>query len=219
MGQALVEWVNIVTNGANCGWNFYEGDKKWTNALPSGFVLTPPLIEYGHTNGRTCIIGGIVYRGSQIPQLYGAYLYSDYGSGEIWALRYSGSNVLENSTFLTNASAHATAFGVDPANGDALCAAARGGTNSTIERIVFNNPSSPVPRITHIVWSDTNLLIQGTNGTPNHTYYLLASTNIAEPLTDWAAVATSLFDAGGNFAVTNSVDPVLPQRFYRVQVP
>ena len=155
MGQALVEWVNIVTNGANCGWNFYEGDKKWTNALPSGFVLTPPLIEYGHTNGRTCIIGGIVYRGSQIPQLYGAYLYSDYGSGEIWALRYSGSNLLENSTFLTNASAHVTAFGVDPANGDALCAAARGGTNSTIERIIYNAPPSPVPRITHIVWSDT----------------------------------------------------------------
>ncbi|MEY2429525.1 MAG: hypothetical protein QOJ40_2410 [Verrucomicrobiota bacterium] len=71
VGQETLEWINIVTNGANCGWNFYEGNKQWTNPLPSGFLLNPPLIQYGHTNSRTCVIGGIVYRGSRIAPLYG----------------------------------------------------------------------------------------------------------------------------------------------------
>lgn len=90
VGQTNSEWINIVTNGANCGWNYYEGSRQWTNSLPHGFVLTPPPWEYGHTNSRACIIGGVVYRGSRIPQLNGAYVYGDYSSGEIWSLRHIG---------------------------------------------------------------------------------------------------------------------------------
>ena len=33
--------------------------------------------------------GGFVYRGSQLPELYGKYLYADYVSGKIWALEYN----------------------------------------------------------------------------------------------------------------------------------
>src|SRR5438477_3707025 len=117
VGQEMVEWINIVTNGANCGWNFYEGNIQWTNSLPSGFVLTPPLVQYGHTNSRICVIGGLVYRGTRIPALYGAYLYADLNSGEIWALRHSGMSVTENTIILTNGGALMVAFGTDPSNG------------------------------------------------------------------------------------------------------
>ena len=35
-----------------------------------------------------CIIGGHVYRGPRLPELDGYYLYGDYVSNKIWALRY-----------------------------------------------------------------------------------------------------------------------------------
>ena len=41
VGQDNIQWLNIVTNGANCGWSFYEGTRRWTNSLPPGFNLTP----------------------------------------------------------------------------------------------------------------------------------------------------------------------------------
>jgi glucose/arabinose dehydrogenase len=218
VGQDNIEWINIVTNGANCGWNYYEGNKKWTNSLPTGFVLTPPLLEYGHTNGRNCIIGGVVYRGSRIAELNGAYLYCDHNSGEIWALRHSGMTVTENSLLLTSSSAKFNAFGADPSNGDVLGAAPRAGTNSTIERLVNTN-APRAPAFTGVVQSGTGLLFNGVSGLPNQSYHLLASTNIDLPSAIWSAVITGLFDAAGGFSITTSFDSNLIQRFYRLQSP
>ena len=107
------------------------------------------------------------------------------------------------------------AFGTDPSNGDALCAAVRGGTNSTIERLV----GPPSPRITQISLVGTNLVIRGTNGPSMQTYYALASTNLNFPAASWISVSTSLFDSGGNFVFTNPVAPAFSRRFYRLLVP
>src|SRR5439155_20648219 len=43
--------------------------------------------EYHHDVGKS-ITGGPVYHGRRLPELDGAYLYADYVSGKIWALRY-----------------------------------------------------------------------------------------------------------------------------------
>jgi hypothetical protein len=157
----------------------------------------------------------MVYRGWRIAPLYGAYLYADFNSGEMWALRHSGMSVTQNSIILTNSGALIVAFGTDPSNGDALCAAVRSGTNSTIERLV----GPPAPRITQISRIGTNLVIRGTNGPPTQTYYALASTNLTVPATGWVSVSTSLFDSGGNFVFTNPIAPAFPRRFYRLLVP
>jgi len=147
VGQVTIEWINIITKGANCGWNYYEGSKQWTNSsqIPTDFVWTPPIAEYGHTNGRLCVIGGVVSRGFRISQLYGAYLYGDYGSGEIWALRNVGTNVIQNSVILTDPGAVIGTFGVDPSNGDVLYAALRSGINSQIKRINYNATTNGAP--------------------------------------------------------------------------
>jgi len=217
VGQDNIEWVNIVTNGANCGWNFYEGDKKWTNNLPVGFAFTPPVIEYGHTNSRNCIIGGVVYHGSRIPQLRGAYVYGDHSSGELWAMRHSGMTVTENSLLLSSTSARVNAFGVDPSNGDILGATPRSGTNSTIERLIYTN-RVPVPVISQVSQSGTVLSISGTGGPANQTYYLVASTNI-ESSSLWTPVGTGVFNGSGVFSIDSSVEPTTTHRFYRLQVP
>ncbi len=145
VGQGQSEWVNILTKGANCGWNYYEGTVQWTNPAPASLAFSPPLVQYGHTGGRNCIIGGIVYRGYRISQLYGAYLYADYGSGEVWTLRHSGNTVTQNTIILANPSHRIAAFGVDPSNGDALYAAVRGGIDSTVERIIYNTATNGAP--------------------------------------------------------------------------
>ena len=60
------------------------------------FSAFPPILDYartpaGATNVGYSVTGGVVYRGSRIPQLNGAYVFGDYGSGNIWTLRYDGS--------------------------------------------------------------------------------------------------------------------------------
>ncbi len=145
VGQVSLEWINIVTNKANCGWNFYEGSLQLTNPLPAGFTLTPPLYQYGHTNGRVAIVGGVVYRGFRIPQLYGTYLYADFGSGEVFGLRHSGANVTQNNVLFIDANARYSSFGLDPSNGDVLYAAARSGSDGTINRIIYSGTTNGTP--------------------------------------------------------------------------
>jgi hypothetical protein len=49
--------------------------------------LIEPIWEYHHDLGK-CIIGGHVYRGTRVPELEGLYIYCDYVTGQLWALRY-----------------------------------------------------------------------------------------------------------------------------------
>jgi hypothetical protein len=63
--------------------------------------------------------------------------------------------------------------------------------------------------------SGTNILIGGTNQGAG-TYYVLASTNVALPKTNWTAIATNTLGASGNFTqtATNAVIPGIPQKFF-----
>ena len=49
--------------------------------------LIEPIWEYHHDVGKS-ITGGYVYRGTRVPDLEGSYLYGDYVTTKIWALRY-----------------------------------------------------------------------------------------------------------------------------------
>ncbi|MEO1993704.1 MAG: PQQ-dependent sugar dehydrogenase, partial [Planctomycetaceae bacterium] len=88
VGQNLWEEINIITRGGNYGWNLREGEhpfgKRGTNDRSD---LVDPIWEYDHEVGKS-ITGGTVYRGSQLPSLLGSYIYADYVTGKIWALRY-----------------------------------------------------------------------------------------------------------------------------------
>ncbi|OGN95919.1 MAG: glucose sorbosone dehydrogenase [Chloroflexi bacterium RBG_13_51_36] len=112
VGQNLWEEVDIITKGANYGWNVMEGFHCYspsTGCDQSG--LTLPLVEYDHSQGCS-VTGGYVYRGDQIASLQGHYIYGDYCSGNIWALLYDGNVVTEN-TLLVDSNLSITSFGVD----------------------------------------------------------------------------------------------------------
>jgi glucose/arabinose dehydrogenase len=89
VGQNSWEEVNRVPfeelPGANFGWNLREGTHAYAGPEPDDHV--PPVYEYETGGPEGCAItGGFVYRGSAIPELVGAYLYSDYCVGSIRAL-------------------------------------------------------------------------------------------------------------------------------------
>ncbi len=51
-----------------------------------------PIIEQPHSDFRS-LTGGFVYHGSKHKDLIGAYIYGDYDTGKIAALRYDGKSV------------------------------------------------------------------------------------------------------------------------------
>jgi hypothetical protein len=63
----------------------------------------------------------------------------------------------------------------------------------------------------------TNLVFSGINGLPNHTYYVLGSTNVTLPVTSWSRVATGSFDGSGGFSIAIPIDPAFAQRYFRLQ--
>jgi glucose/arabinose dehydrogenase len=88
VGQNLWEEIVIVEKGGNYGWNlresFHPFGAKGTDVRKD---LIEPIWEYHHDVGKS-VTGGHVYRGSRVPELDGHYLYADYVSGKIWALKY-----------------------------------------------------------------------------------------------------------------------------------
>jgi glucose/arabinose dehydrogenase len=83
--------------GANLGWNEMEATHPYEGGSnPDGGVL--PVFEYSHDEGCS-VTGGVIYRGSAIPGLEGAYLFSDYCQGDVRALRVRDGQVTEERTF------------------------------------------------------------------------------------------------------------------------
>ena len=78
--------------------------------------------------------------------------------------------------------------------------------------------SQPVPIINAVLPSGTNLIISGTNGSPNGHYLVLASTNLLLPRTNWTRLSTNSFNGSGNFIFTNPITPNKPGLFYLLQL-
>jgi glucose/arabinose dehydrogenase len=77
--------------GANYGWRAQEGtisNPGVPDARPGNAV--DPILDYERSVGTT-VIGGYVDRSGLLGDLEGAYLFGDYGSDQIWAIRYEGS--------------------------------------------------------------------------------------------------------------------------------
>ena len=95
VGQWNYEEVHVVQPGGNYGWNTMEGAHCYSPRVGCDRTgLELPVAEYEHDEGCS-ITGGYVYRGSRLPALMGAYVYGDYCSGKIWALRYDGAQVTD----------------------------------------------------------------------------------------------------------------------------
>jgi glucose/arabinose dehydrogenase len=114
VGQDNYEEINIIGNGKNYGWRCYEGYHNFNTSDCNSSNYEQPIWEYDHGVGNS-ITGGYVYRGVNIPELYGKYIYSDFISRKVWALEYDGNNPVVNQ-YLFDSPASPSSFGVDEDN-------------------------------------------------------------------------------------------------------
>ncbi len=90
VGQSSFEEVSVTefVEGKNFGWPVTEGLHCFRQANCDTTNTVIPLVEISHGDAGTCsITGGVVYRGSRIPEIAGAYLYSDYCGGYLRSFR------------------------------------------------------------------------------------------------------------------------------------
>ena len=85
--------------------------------------------------------------------------------------------------------------------------------DSTI-RVATETP----PVIGDINIAGGKLVVTGTGGVTNGTYYVLTATNIAAPASNWTRLLTNQFDNNGNFNFTNAFG-TNAQNYYLLQVP
>lgn len=97
VGQNRWEEVSVVQRGGNYGWNVYEGTHCFDTSNPNqdasscptavgpghpdeGAPLIPPVIEYPNGQVGVAVVGGVMYRGSSIPELQGRYIFGDWNT-------------------------------------------------------------------------------------------------------------------------------------------
>lgn len=114
VGQNKWEEIDVVSEtsaGLNFGWNVMEGLHRY-GGDGSETRLTPPVLEYGHDAGCS-IIGGFVYRGTRIPALRGAYVFSDYCAGWLRSARLEPGRAAELRQWDLPSLGGVTSFGED----------------------------------------------------------------------------------------------------------
>lgn len=93
VGQDHYEEIDIVHPGDDLGWNVKEATHCFdppTSCPAAGLV--DPIFEYGRESG-SCVVGGYVYTGSAVPELRDYYVFGDFISGAIWAMKLPGPNL------------------------------------------------------------------------------------------------------------------------------
>jgi uncharacterized repeat protein (TIGR03806 family) len=85
VGQGALEEVDRVVLGGNYGWRCFEGTNPFNSTCGSNPNPLPPIAQYGRSLGFSTT-GGVVYRGSAIPNLVGRYLFGDFGTGALWSI-------------------------------------------------------------------------------------------------------------------------------------
>ncbi|MEO2046130.1 MAG: PQQ-dependent sugar dehydrogenase [Pirellulales bacterium] len=98
IGQRNIEEVNIGVQGANYGWSVREGTFDMTGKAPDNPIAadvlpanhpsdsyTYPVTQYDHDADNTgqnnaAIAGGFVYRGTQVAELRGKYIFGNFGT-------------------------------------------------------------------------------------------------------------------------------------------
>jgi uncharacterized repeat protein (TIGR03806 family) len=137
VGQDLWEMVLKIEKGGNYGWSITEGTHPFRTDRKLGPTpILPPVFEHEHSEARS-ITGGVVYRGSALPKLEGAYVYGDYEMGKVWALKYDGKKVTQQAEIM-DTPRHIVSFAED-GDGEAYVLDYGG----TIHKMVVAAPIDP----------------------------------------------------------------------------
>ena len=119
VGQNSWEEINFIPAGSkekiNFGWNYMEASscfREETECFGLKDNFEYPIFEYPndakyartlfglkqkniHNIHGCSVTGGYVYRGKNIPKLYGKYIFGDYCTGKVWSFRYENDEVID----------------------------------------------------------------------------------------------------------------------------
>lgn len=186
VGQGDYEEIDIIESGNNYGWRIMEGFHCYNPSEECDQTgLTLPIWEYSHEIGYS-ITGGYVYRGSDVPELTGKYIYGDYVTRWIWALSYDGINPAENDTVLQSPYS-ISSFGLDE--------------NSELYICTFNGSSSQIykfkPTVTSTISEEKNNIVSKYYFGNNYPNPFNPGTTIPYYLKSDANVEISVFNVKG----------------------
>ncbi|MDC0674356.1 PQQ-dependent sugar dehydrogenase [Nannocystis radixulma] len=86
VGQNVWEEVDRIVLGGNYGWNIKEGRDCFGQDTCAGAGLVDPVAQYRNTGGAS-VIAGFVYRGAELPDLAGLFVYTDFYGQTLWGVR------------------------------------------------------------------------------------------------------------------------------------
>ncbi|KAI1893361.1 hypothetical protein AGOR_G00122930 [Albula goreensis] len=88
VGQNKYEEVDIIVKGGNYGWRAKEGFSCYDKQLCKNSTLDDilPIYAYPHKMGKS-VTGGYIYRGCEMPNLNGLYIFGDFMSGRLMSLK------------------------------------------------------------------------------------------------------------------------------------
>ena len=122
VGQNAYEEVSVapLRPDTNYGWPITEGLHCFRPSSGCDSTgLTLPVVEVQHGDGGTCsITGGIVYRGSAIPEVNGQYFYSDHCGRYLRSFRYEDGEAVDQTDWTDQVgitSGRVLSFGLDRA--------------------------------------------------------------------------------------------------------
>lgn len=111
-GQDLWEQAYLVKKGDNYGWSVMEGSHPfYLERKLAPVPFTKPTVEHHHSEARS-LTGGLVYYGKKFPELVGHYIYGDYSTGKVWAVKHDGEKILSHKE-IADTRLIITGFGVD----------------------------------------------------------------------------------------------------------
>jgi glucose/arabinose dehydrogenase len=87
IGQARYEEITTVPRGGNLGWKIREGGFCFTGSTCSSAGLTPPAFTFPNRTFGYAVTGGTFFTGDTTAAFHGVYVYGDFGSDKLYAVR------------------------------------------------------------------------------------------------------------------------------------
>jgi len=144
IGGGRHEEINVVKKGGNFGWPLFEGLYRSTfcvENLYNDMLHEEPLLAFPRAEANA-VIGGYVYRGTEIPELQGKYICADYGRGEeIWTVDINTGAYTQLGNF---SSTNIISFGEDK-QGEIYIL--KQGVSSLYKMVSKDNPTTIMPNL------------------------------------------------------------------------
>jgi hypothetical protein len=216
-GSATSTNTVSVSNGGSLGGN---GRIDGPVTVGSGGVLSP-----GTSIGRLTISNALSLSGCTTLMEIDAAGHTNDSVAGLSSVVYGGTLIVTNLNGSPAAGDSFKLFGADSYSGtfdSIVFPALTGSLTWNTSNLAVNGTisvSGGGPAISSIAKVGSNLSITGSGGIAFSNYYVLASTNVILPFTNWTPIITNQFDGSGNFSFSTPIDPAIPTRFYILQVP